>query len=245
MEPTLRLRISMIPVALVFALGLGVTAFAAANPGVAVCVASNFLPLTRLEDGTLVEPHSFDADQAAVAQRLLADGKGRIREIFGDPRSTPIVVFFNNAASFWPFRLNDYGSTHVIGTRTCVLIGPNGRNLDVVAHELMHAEIVDRVGVVAKFTELPTWFDEGLAMQVDFRPEYDIAGGANAETKSVRALQSAGDFYVPDSRQLTGNYASAKAEVALWARQVGHQSVFAQLERMRHGEAFDLVAGTN
>lgn len=245
MEPILRLRISTIPVALIFAFGLGVTAFAAANPGVAVCAASNFLPLSRLDNGTLVETRSFDAGQAAVAQKLLVDGKGRFEATFGEPRSTPIVVFFNSPASFWPFELNDYGSTHVIGTRTCVLIGPNGRNVDVVAHELMHAEIVDRVGVMAKFTELPTWFDEGLAMQVDFRAEYDLAGGANAETKPVRALQSASDFYVPDSRQLTNNYASAKAEVALWAQQVGHASVFAQLERMRLGEPFEHVVGTN
>ncbi|WP_432286159.1 hypothetical protein SLT36_05085 [Aminobacter sp. BA135] len=238
-------RISTIPVALVFAFGLGVTAFAATNPGIAVCASVNFLPLTRLEDGTLVGSHAFDTGQAAVTQQLLVDSKDRIGDTFGEPRSAPIVVFFNSAASFWPFRLNDYGSTHVIGTRTCVLIGPNGRNVDVVAHELMHAEIVDRVGVLAKFTELPTWFDEGLAMQVDFRPEYDIAGGANAETKSVRALQSAGDFYVPDSAQLTYNYASAKAEVALWTRRVGYASVLAQLERLRRGEAFEPVVGMN
>jgi hypothetical protein len=206
----LRLSISMIPATLEFTAGLGVTGFAVANPGVAVCVASGILPLTRLDDGTLVESGSLDADWPAAVQRLLASGKGRIGKIFGEPQSTPIIVFFNSSTSFWPFRLNDHGSTHVIGTRTCVLIGPNGQNVDVVAHELMHTEVADRIGVLAKFTDLPTWFDEGLAMQVDFRPEYDIAGGTNFETKPVRALVSVNAFFVPHSKQLTNNYASTK-----------------------------------
>lgn len=203
------------------------------------------MPLTRLNDGTLVESRSSDPDQPAKVQRLLLKAKDRIGELFGEPQSTPILVFFNSSTSFWPLKLNEYGSTQFIGTRTCVLIGPKGQNVDIVAHELMHAEIADRIGIWARFTELPTWLDEGLAMQVDFRSEYNIAEGANFETKSVRALTSARDFFVSDSEQLTNNYASAKAEVALWIERVGHPSVYAQLERMRRGESFEVVAGMN
>lgn len=233
----------MILAALVFALGLGVTGYAVANPGAAVCAASGVMPLTRLNDGTLVEARSSDPGQAAMVQRLLSNARGRIGEVFGEPRSTPIVVFFNSSTSFWPFQLNEYGSTQFVGPRTCVLVGPKGRNVDVVAHELMHAEIADRVGARAKFTDLPTWFDEGLAMQVDFRPEYDLGRGANLETKAVRALSSARAFFVPNSDLLTSNYASAKAEVALWTGRVGSSSVYGQLERVRRGESFESVAG--
>lgn len=202
------------------------------------------MPLTRLSDGMLVS-RSSNPDQQAVAQRLLSEAKGRIGDVFGEPKSVPVVVFFDSATSFWPFRLNEYGSTQFIGAKTCVLIGPKGRSVDVVAHELMHAEIADRVGVLAKFTDLPTWFDEGLAMQVDFRPEYDLANGASDDTKSVRALLSANEFIASDPRRLTHNYASAKAEVAAWTEQVGRASVYARLERMRRGEAFETVADTN
>lgn len=241
----MRLKVSTVLAALVFASGLGVTGYAVANPGAALCAASGIMPLTRLHDGTLVQSRSSDPDHPVVVQRLLSDAKGRIGEIFGEPRSIPIVVFVNSATGFWPFRLNEYGSTQFIGARTCVLIGPKGQNIDVGAHELMHAEIADRIGVWAKFTDLPTWFDEGLAMQVDFRADYDMPDGANVETKSVRALLSAREFFVPDTRHLTNNYAFAKIEAALWARRVGHASVYAQLERMRRGEPFEVVAGTN
>ncbi|GAU86175.1 hypothetical protein [Bosea sp. BIWAKO-01] len=241
----MRPKVSTVLAALVFASGLGVTGYAVANPGAALCAASGIMPLSRLHDGTLVEYSASDPDHPATVQRLLSDAKGRIGEIFGEPRSAPIVVFFNDATGFWPFRLNVYGSTEFIGARTCVLIGPKGQTIDVVAHELMHAEIADRIGIWARYTDLPTWFDEGLAMQVDFRPDYDMPGGANVETKSVRALRSPREFFVPDDRQLTRNYAFAKAETALWARRVGYASVYAELERVRRGEPFEIIAGTN
>lgn len=201
------------------------------------------MPSTRLDDGTLVASGALEPGQARVFQRLVSDAKGRIREVFGEPRSKPLVLLFDEGSSFGPFRLNEYGSTQFLGSRTCVLIGPKGQNVDVVSHELMHAETADRIGFVAKFTELPTWFDEGLAMQVDFRPAYDIQAGAAVDSKPVRDLRTARYFFASDSENLTRNYALAKAEVALWAKRVGYSSVYAQLDRIRQGESFESVVG--
>ena len=119
------------------------------------------------------------------------------------------------------------------------MVGPKGQNADVVAHELMHAEIADRVGYWGRFTQLPVWFDEGLAMQVDFRPRYVLRDKARAKTEYVKTLSSASEFFVQDDDLLTKNYASAKAEVALWVADVGNTSVYSRLERIRAGERFD------
>ena len=105
----------------------------------------------------------------------------------------------------------------------------------------MHAEIANRVGYWRRLTQLPMWFDEGLAMQVDFRPRYVLHSGAGTETKRIKTLWSAGDFFVPDDELLTKNYAVAKAEVAIWVADVGNASVYRQLERIRAGEPFDVV----
>ena len=239
----LRFRTPQILAVLAVVSGVGVVGYAAANPAVAVCAMLDVMPSTRLDDGTLVASGNLEPNQARVSQRLLLDAKGRIREVFGEPRSKPIVLLFDEASKFGRFRLNEYGSTQFIGARTCVLIGPKGQNVDVISHELMHAETADRIGFLAKFTELPTWFDEGLAMQVDFRPEYDIPAGAAVDSKSVRELRSARSFFSSDSENLTKNYAFAKMEVASWARRVGYSSVYAQLDRIRQGETFESVVG--
>lgn len=203
---------------------LGLALYAYANPGIAACAITN----------------SGQKYSASLVQ-LLSESKNRIQNTFGTPQAKPLVVFFNDPKTFWPFKLNEYGSTQFIGTKVCVFVGPKGQNADVVAHELMHAEIASRVGYWNRLTKLPTWFDEGLAMQVDFRPRYKLRNGNDARNANVKKLWSGREFFVSDDNVLTNNYASAKAEVALWIAAVGHKSVYSQLKRLRDGEAFDAV----
>ena len=225
----------------VTAIGFGIVAYAFANPSVAACALIDAAPFVPLADGTLVEANSSDQNHAAVVEHLISEARIRIQNTFGTPRSTPIIVFLNDPNAFWPFKLSEYGGAHFIGTRTCLIIGPKGQNPDVVAHELMHAEIANRVGYWRRLTQLPMWFDEGLAMQVDFRPRYVLHSGAGTETKRIKTLWSASDFFVSDDELLTKNYAVAKAEVAIWVADVGNASVYRQLERIRAGEPFDVV----
>lgn len=121
------------------------------------------------------------------------------------------------------------------------MVGPKGQTPDVVAHELMHAEIADRVGVWGRQSQLPVWFDEGLAMQVDFRPQYALPDGATAEAEYVTTLSSHRTFFVSDDGVLTKHYALAKAVVAVWVAEVGATSVYRELERIRAGEPFQAV----
>ena len=214
--------------------------YAFANPGVAACALIDVVPFVRLPDGTFVEANSGNQDQSAVLE-LISGARTRIQKKFGTPRAQPIVVFFNNRHAFWPLRLNEYASTSFAGTRACVMVGPKGQNVDVVAHELMHAELFDRVGYWRRITQIPVWFDEGLAMQVDLRPRYVLPGGASAKTRSVRTLENARDFFQSDDDLLTWNYAAAKAEVAHWLADAGNASVYSRLERIHAGESFDAV----
>ncbi len=207
------------------AIVLGLTLYVYANPGVAACAITD-----------------SNQEHSAVYEQLLMESSTRIKNTFGTLQSKPIVVFFNNRKMFWPLTLNEYGSTQFIGPKVCVMIGPKGQNLDVVAHELMHAEIADRVGYWGRLTQLPVWFDEGLAMQVDFRPRYVIRDVSGAEAEYVKTLLSAGEFFVQNDDLLTQNYAVAKAEVARWVEDVGGASVYSRLERIRAGESFHAIS---
>lgn len=223
---------------------VGLVTYAFANPGVAACAVVNAEPFDALPDGTLVESGSTKQDHSAVLQ-LLSAARTRIQNAFGTPHAKPIVVVFNNLHAFWPLRLNEYASTSFAGTRACMIVGPKGQNVDVVAHELMHAELFDRVGFWGRITQVPVWFDEGLAMQVDFRPKYVLPGGATPKTKTVTSLNAARDFFVSDDDLLTWNYSAAKIEVAQWLAQVGKGSVHNRLERIRAGDSFIAITRNN
>lgn len=179
------------------------------------------------------------SEYSITQNQLLQQAKGRIEDKFGLMQSMPVIVFFNEKDSFWPLQLNGYGSTSFLGSKTCVLIGPKGHNVDVLAHELMHAETVHRIGYWQRWVELPIWFDEGLAMQVDHRERYNLP--KDTKTSYVRLLNSVSDFAVSDSNLLVHHYASAKSEVTLWVTKIGADLVYDKLKNIKDGLSFDAI----
>ena len=226
-------------------LGLGITALAYAgytSPGETACALAKLAELETLPDGALVEQSSSTAERATFTE-LQFQARERIKETFGAPHAQPLVVIFRDSRTFWPLKLNTYASAAFIGSRVCVLIGPQGQNVDVVAHEFMHAELASRVGHWHRNFDVPAWFDEGVAMQVDLRARYNWS---NQQGKSngygyVRQFNSTGQFNDADDKQLTRNYAAAKAEVAQWLTTIGRGELYNRLERIRMGEDFDAV----
>ena len=226
-------------------LGLGITALAYAgytSPGETACALAKLAELETLPDGALVEQSSSAAERATFTE-LQFQARERIKETFGAPHAQPLVVIFRDSRTFWPLKLNTYASAAFIGSRVCVLIGPQGQNIDVVAHEFMHAELASRVGHWHRNFDVPAWFDEGVAMQVDLRARYNWS---NQQGKSngygyVRQFNSTGQFNDADDMQLTRNYAAAKAEVAQWLTTIGRGELYNRLERIRMGEDFDAV----
>jgi uncharacterized protein YccT (UPF0319 family) len=213
-----------------------VSTFALALPGPTACLLLGVADLQKLADGSLAESES-EGDQQRFAQ-LTRDARLRIESTFGAVESKPIIVFFDQPNGFGPFRLNAYGSAASIGSRTCVMVGPKGQNVDVVAHELMHAEIHHRVGYLAYFLQIPTWFHEGVAMQVDYRPQYSLSSQDAQNTAYVRDLTAPSTFNAGDDQAPTRNYASAKHEVASWLSKVGPTSLYSRLKRMKDGQSF-------
>ena len=129
--------------------------------------------------------------------------------------------------------------TAIVSAVFALAIGQQGQNVDVVAHELMHAEIAERVGFWNRATKLPVWFDEGLAMQVDFRHRYNLKAPIN--TAYVKTLFSGREFFVADSNDLTQPYAAAKSEVNAWLSRNTSRSVYENLSELKHGASFDSI----
>ncbi|HEY0439673.1 MAG TPA: hypothetical protein VGD36_06315 [Xanthobacteraceae bacterium] len=213
---------------------MSVATYAYAFPGAPACLLVGSVDLHRLPDGSLTDAKAED-DRARYVQ-LASDARARIEAMFGTPQARPIVVYFNDPHGLGPFKLNSYGSAHFIGTRACVMVGPNGQNVDVVAHELMHAEIHHRVGYWRRFWSVPAWFDEGLAMQVDFRTRYALGPEDLSRAGYVREFETFRAFFNGDEPTQVRNYAAAKAVVSAWIAEVGAASLYARLGRLRAGE---------
>lgn len=225
-------------VSIVALLGAGVVGMGWAAPSTAACALVNFSGLARTGDGWLIRSNRSARD-AAHLSALMTSARKRIADSFGEPRAQPVIAFYGASGKIGPFKMNTYASTAFVGSRACVFVGHNGENTDVIAHEFMHAELFERVGYWRRFVAVPTWFDEGVAMQVDQRSAYALPNDARVD--AVRRLDTAGRFFVPEQTQLTWNYAAAKLEVARWLSKAGAKGLYPRLERLRAGERFEEV----
>lgn len=226
------IRYALLPAVLLLApVGLAV-----AQPHAAACAMMRVMPLERLPGGTYA-----DAGVSAVERRAAIDARAaalrRIATRFGNARSQPLVVHVAAAGALWPFTYNSFGSTDFLLGRTCIVLGPDGRNVDVTAHELLHAEIADRLGFFARWRRLPVWFDEGAAMQVDDRAAFDSPPSVG-ET-SIQDRDTAASFFAVPPDRLTDNYAQAKRIVAAWLQKTGRQDFYRRLKLLRQGQTFD------
>jgi hypothetical protein len=234
-------RMRNITVGLIIAFCLGLAALGLSVPGAIACATIDYSGLEVLPNGVRVEKSSSPLERAAI-DGVLKDARLRIEKTFGTPRATPVRVVLKDTYAFFPFHFNSHGSTQFIGNRACIVIGPNGTNVDIMAHELTHAEIFDRAGPWARFWKIPTWFDEGVAMQVDHRPRYDMELPTGSSTfADITALSTARTFNAGNDEDVTRHYAMSKAIITRWLARTGHQNLYQKLEEIRQGQSVDDV----
>lgn len=185
---------------------------------------------------------NFGWTHAALASLVTTDSKcsseletgarRRVAELFGDVRATPRFVCLNEprlglnvshgTARFAPF------------LPTVIVLGPNGHVTDVAAHEFAHAEIAVRTSALLRTYVLPTWFDEGLAMQLDKRSDYSFASLAEhiqtgrLDGTGLADLRWPSGFFRNDEKG-KAHYAFAKCVVGRWMQRADKSNLNATL----------------
>ena len=214
-------------------------AVALAQRQATACALINYRGLDEVASGILASS-DVPMDHRLELVRLHTAAKLRIANTFGATRASPVIVVGSSEALRHLFPgAGSFASTIYIPYRSCVVVGPNGRDVDIIAHEQLHAEIHHRVGHWNRVTQIPTWFDEGLAMQVDFRERYrwSLQPGS-VDRGTVKQWKTRAQFFGGDDEELTRHYALAREEVRLWLQELGRENVYGFLERVRQGDRF-------
>ena len=110
------------------------------------------------------------------AIRLTDEAKERVEGFFGDLRclDDTILVFFDDDRSLQ--KLGREKETYTVffpSVKNYIMISAEYLNLDILSHELTHAEMHIRLSESA-LKKLPSWFDEGIAVQNDYREQYSL-----------------------------------------------------------------------
>ncbi|MCC5945096.1 MAG: hypothetical protein JJT94_09175 [Bernardetiaceae bacterium] len=126
-----------------------------------------------LEDwGENVYVHpDFPSSYHDFVRSELEEARARVVALFGSMESSPVLIIAHDDATMRKYGRGGTksGLTHFSPIGTYIVVGEDGANVDVIAHELCHAELAARLGWWLRYRKLPTWFDEGLAMQLDGR----------------------------------------------------------------------------
>lgn len=172
----------------------------------------------------------------------LAAARRRVVGVYGPLRGAPTVVV-TDLDSWDRFAPNATGATHYHPTgSTTVVIGPAGQNVDVIAHELAHAELVARVGYWRAQLRVPTWFDEGLAVQFDERPPYAERAFARRRQAGLRLvplsrLATRAAFFAGTKEEVRQHYAHARLAIERWRAREGDRGVGRFIDTLRCGQS--------
>lgn len=153
----------------------------------------------------------------------------------------PVFIYCDTEAEFKKF-----GSPYKVPAVThlklgaYIVISNTGLNVDILSHEIAHAELYQRIGFYRHQFKLPIWFDEGLAMQVDHRNYYS-EDTLSAKTKhfqnlpDVTIMYSGKQFQSGTIEEVMLHYMAAKHIIKQWYT---HDRLMAIIHEINTGKSF-------
>ena len=177
---------------------------------------------------------------------LLENARNRIASQYGEPTADPVIVVLGNVDEQRSYGLyGPPGALLFAPWESYLLLNYETADINVVAHELVHAEVVHRVGYLKRQFSIPTWFDEGAAMQVDHRSQYSYKGSIEEdEFRRIISLDVPKNFWTSDENQNVDNYRSAKMAVAEILNSKDNE-LYSILEKVKRGEGGVITSAVN
>lgn len=119
-------------------------------------------------------------------------------------------------------------STQFTPWGTFITIGPEGKNTDVIAHEISHSILQEELGYFS-ILKIPTWINEGIAMQVDNREDFIFPGlekNYKPDAGKLFEISTPKSFYAANKEILKLNYAISKYQILCMIKNYGGVNEF-------------------
>jgi hypothetical protein len=175
------------------------------------------------KQGNIYYTKATPQNKVDSVQILTAAASTRVAAFWGQKTCSPTFIYCDTKEDFKkfgsPYRIP--ALTH-IKLGTYIVISNEGVDLDIIAHEISHAEFYQRIGFYNWSFKIPCWFDEGLAMQNDFRNYYSedtlkVKSNNFTNLPDVTKFTTGKQFNEEGSHeQIMLNYMTAKHIVKNW-----------------------------
>ena len=173
-------------------------------------------------NGKLYYRSDASEEKIVKLQKLLKQAEQRVTDFWGEKTATPTFIFCDSDSDYKKFG-NPTGSPAVtfLKFQGYVVISSKGIDLDILSHEISHVELYERVGFFNKVFDIPIWFDEGLAMQVDYRSYYSIdtlqlLSDNFKRLPEVTTMNTAAQFFKGNHEEIMQNFRTSKYTISQW-----------------------------
>ena len=210
--------------------------------------------------GSVYVNQSATPRQQAELRRHVSAARDRIRRFWGGHREgRATLIYCPDQADYERYCAGGEGAGCSLGTpwgASYLVLGPEGNNTDVIAHELCHDELFARLGWWTVKRQIPQWFNEGLALMVDYRftnpdtwerpdslptafdDDYADIPSRYGPMIKLSELESTRDFFGGGYQHVMLAYQTAAAEVSRWLAVVGLRGVPTLTQAVENGEPF-------
>jgi hypothetical protein len=193
------------------------------------------------------------------AEAVIRDAQRRIHTFWGSRVGNPTIILCRRADQYQRYCNSGEGAGCSIGTPwgdSYIVLNMDGLNTDVIAHEMCHDELFTRLGWWKTTRQIPQWFNEGLALMVDYRfvpktdsiqryidykDEYLYISGGGQIALHLEEISSMHDFFNGNERHVMLAYMTSGMEVARWLLEAGEAKIPLLVEQVAQGRAFEEV----
>ena len=174
------------------------------------------------KDGRLYFNPTTSQNKVDTLKSFIEFASLRVANFWGLKTCNPKFIYCETDEDFKKFG-SPYSVPALTHIKFCsyIVISSQGVDLDIISHELSHSEFYNRIGFYNWTFKIPRWFDEGLAMQNDYRNYYseDTLKKRTDNFKNfpdVKKLKTGKEFDEADLDKIMLNYMAAKHEVKIW-----------------------------
>jgi hypothetical protein len=204
-----------------------------------------FIPFSNLEKKQNVYyDRTINANQLENLFRLKKVAEDKVKRNWGENALLDYTLIYCNNEKLY----NKYGTPNTPATTqrklgAYVVLSNDGVDEQIIAHEITHTILYNQLGWYKAILKIPTWFEEGLAMQVDDREKYSI-DSLQIKLKNglvlpdVSTIVTGAKFYSGDDEAITLHYVTAKYVVYEWLKT---HSLSAFIKKMNEGVDFDVA----
>jgi hypothetical protein len=203
---------------------------------------------TQVRENIYVDK-DFNRDSSNILP-IIDEANKRLVTFWGDTESKPKIIISDNEKKLkkmgWTGNSALTATAVFFGAHSYVVISPKGLNIDVVAHELTHAELHCRLhkGKILPKKLIPIWFDEGIATQNDYRERYNYDAWVKATNNGKNItdfsqLKNSSQFYNPNIDIRRYNYIISKHEVREWLKIHSVDDLIALINAVNEGKSFN------